>query len=124
MGFMGLSHWSLSDEAADFRSALQKCKGNETKLKKRIKEEVYRTTNEYNTDGFINIALILEDEGNKSEKYFDDDTDESVTTPVISHLITQHQYQVLIDKFEIETYNGKLNNDLCRLLKVVKNKKV
>jgi len=54
MGFMGLIHWVESDSASDFRSDLI---GHilETSVK-----ELKNASNEYNTPGAINIALVLE----------------------------------------------------------------
>ena len=89
MGFMGLKHWVESDNAADFRGTLQDTKGNKIKLKKAIAKELKLRDNEYNTDGFINIALILEDEG---KKFGADDI-----TPIISHLISRKQYQYILN---------------------------
>ena len=55
MGFMGLNHWVESDNAADFRYVLIQ------NMLEECKKEVVHETNEYNTDGCINIALLLED---------------------------------------------------------------
>lgn len=55
MGFMGLSHWALSDNAADFRGGLL------ATMTKMLAKELKETANEYNTPGYINVALIMED---------------------------------------------------------------
>jgi len=55
MGYMGLSHWCDSDNAADFRSELLSNMANT------LKKELKHTDNEYNTPGFLNVALVMED---------------------------------------------------------------
>jgi len=76
---MGLNHWVESDGAADFRYALIQS------MLKMCKDEAVRKTNEYNTDGCINVALLLEDgtfdflEGYDFEKFgpvFDETNDQ------------------------------------------------
>lgn len=54
MGYTGLEHWNESDRAADFRYTLIK---NFTPL---INKEIKVEDNAYNTDGCINVALIIE----------------------------------------------------------------
>ena len=55
MGFMGLDSWVESDCAADFRSELV-----DTLYKQTI-DELENKANQYNTPGYINVALLLED---------------------------------------------------------------
>jgi hypothetical protein len=55
MGFMGLSHWCDSDNAADLRAFLL------YNMAETLKKELTEKANEYNTPGFINVALVLED---------------------------------------------------------------
>lgn len=60
MGYMGLTHWSESDNAADFHysvSEAKSLKGVITGFTKELKNEA----NCYNTCGAINIALVVED---------------------------------------------------------------
>jgi hypothetical protein len=91
MGFMGLSHWVESDGASDFRFVLQEAKGNKAKLKKLIATELKDFANEYNTPGFLNVALVIADEGVKNG-----DGEESDITPAISNLLTKTQKQFII----------------------------
>lgn len=53
MGFMGLSHWSESDNAADFHSKLYKA------INKAFLSELKRDANVYNTPGYINVMLMI-----------------------------------------------------------------
>jgi hypothetical protein len=55
MGFMGLSHWSLSDNAFDFRVRLL------ATMAKSLAKELLEDANCYNTPGYINVALVMED---------------------------------------------------------------
>ena len=55
MGFMGLNHWVESDMAADFRAGLIH------DLLKATRKELKNKANEYNTPGYMNIALLIED---------------------------------------------------------------
>lgn len=61
MGFMGLSHWNDSDNAADFVSAFKKTIPDEKQMLGCIKQEFKNGANTYNTPGFINVALMVED---------------------------------------------------------------
>ena len=56
MGYMGLDGWCDSDEAADLRSDML------TAAARVLEKNVNKKTNQYNTDGDINVALILEDD--------------------------------------------------------------
>lgn len=53
---MGLSHWQESDNAADADYVFQKL------VNEFVEKELLDKANEYNTPGFVNIALLLEDE--------------------------------------------------------------
>lgn len=55
MGFMGLDHWCSSDNAADFRGGLLDT------MAEALEKELKETANCYNTPGFINVALVMED---------------------------------------------------------------
>lgn len=83
---MGLSHWGDSDNAADFRHVLKEAKGNKAELKKLIVKELKDVANEYNTPGFLNVALVIADEGVNNG-----DSEEKDITPVVSHLLTKTQ---------------------------------
>lgn len=80
MGFFGLASWVESDAAADFRYVLQqqfhKFGGDEKKLKRAIQNvvenELDDMANAYNTPGFVNLALCLEDEGGENDPNYSD----------------------------------------------------
>src|SRR3990167_1114815 len=55
MGFMGLLHWVESDECADFRYTILKT------VSELCEKELKNKANEYNTPGWVNIALLVED---------------------------------------------------------------
>ena len=55
MGFMGLGHWSESDDAADFRGSLQEA------IMKLTRKQLGHKANEFNTSGDINIAFMIAD---------------------------------------------------------------
>jgi hypothetical protein len=127
MGFFGLNHYGDSDEAWDFWYDIQKAKGNKPKIKKLIAKELRNHTNEFNTDGFINIALYLESEGEKIDTSLsfshDDECKFDNYTAVISHLITQAQYKTikayLNDVLNDKEWDSDLKKDFRRMLKSV-----
>ena len=93
MGFWGISHWVESDGAADFRHVLlgaleQKTEAARTKaVRKVISAELKDEANNYNTPGFVNIALCLEVEGH--DKGYDE------ALPVFSQLLTAKQLKTI-----------------------------
>jgi hypothetical protein len=129
MGFFGLKNYGDSDEAWDFWYLIQKAKGNKPKIKKLIAKELRNHTNEFNTDGFINLALYLESEGKKIDPAFshDDDCKFDDTTFVISPFITQTQYKTikayLNDAINDKDWNGRMKPALRRMLKCVESKR-
>jgi putative endonuclease len=56
MGYLGLDHWGESDNASGFYYNIQES------ISKMVSKELKRKDNSLNTDGYINIALLLEDE--------------------------------------------------------------
>jgi hypothetical protein len=54
MGFSGLNCWQDSDEAADFVGDILE------PIVKRMKKELKNKSNEFNTPGYINVALFFE----------------------------------------------------------------
>lgn len=55
---MGLSHWTESDNAADFKYVFEeKIRSEAIKL---INRELKDEANEFNTPGYINVALLVE----------------------------------------------------------------
>ena len=111
---MGLSHWAESDGAADFRFVLQKAKGNKARLEKLIATELKYFANEYNTPGFLNIALVIADEGVENG-----DAEESDITPVISNLLTKTQKQFIVKNLKecrgsYSSMNGSGESQLTR----------
>jgi hypothetical protein len=105
MGFMGLSSWIESDEAAGFRFTLQqmfeKFGKSPAKLKLAIRKETSRElknmANAYNTPGFVNLALVLEDEGDKGNPKYEDPG-----LPVFSTILTLTQLRRADQLFERE----------------------
>jgi len=124
MGFFGLKNYGDSDEAWDFWYLIQKAKGNKPKIKKLIAKELRNHTNQFNTDGFINLALYLETEGAKIDTAFSHNDD---TTFVISPFITQTQYKTIIAKLRAtiadKGWNGRMKTALRRMLKSVESKR-
>ena len=55
MGFMGLSNWSESDNAADFHATLTQY------INSAFRKELKNEANEYNTPGWLNALLILKE---------------------------------------------------------------
>ena len=55
MGYMGLSEWKDSDNAADICFELQKA------VQKVFNKEIKDKANEYNTPGPVNFGLLIED---------------------------------------------------------------
>ena len=96
MGFMGLSSWIESDCAAEFRYVLQKQFENFAKdsvaLKRAIREavdsELTGMANEYNTPGYVNLALCIEAEGDTGNPEYEDPG-----LPVFSKFLTIDQLQ-------------------------------
>ena len=103
MGYMGLSSWVESDHAADFRYTLQREFGTtegkpvrvrNAAIKRLIREEMENQGNSYNTEGAINIALVMEDEGSKAADY------EEIGTPVFSKLLTKTEFRMILDRLK------------------------
>ena len=92
MGYMGLSHWVESDNAADFRytimEALKRKKGGKAKAQRLIRKEMKLVDNQFNTDGSVNVALVMEDAG--SEDNWDG------PTPDLTKLMTKRDFETLI----------------------------
>ena len=96
MGFMGLSSWVESDCAADFRYTLQKqfekFSTHPVALKQAIREvvdsELADMANEYNTPGYLNLALCIEAEGDTGNPEYEDPG-----LPVFSTFLTVAQLQ-------------------------------
>lgn len=95
MGYMGLSHWVDSDAAADFHFVLQKTPKN--KIREIVLKELEEPGNGCNTCGAINIALVMETEGNK-EKY------ENKRSIVFSNILNKSDFKQILDKI-----NEKIN---------------
>jgi hypothetical protein len=91
MGYMGLSHWAESDNAAGFRytimEALKQKKGGRAKAQRLIRKEMKLTCNQWNTDGPVNVALVMEDAGGKNH---------DGPTPDIAKLMTKVDFETLI----------------------------
>ena len=91
---MGLSHWVESDNAADFRftimEALKQKKGGVAKARQLIRKEMKLIDNRWNTVGFVNVALVMEDAGGKNYDGL---------TPDLSELMTKKDFQRLITIF-------------------------
>lgn len=93
MGYMGLSHWVDSDAAADFHFTLQQTPKNQ--VRKIVLQELIEPGNGCNTCGAINIALVMETEGNK-ERY------ENKRSAVFSNLLTPKDFQQILEKINQE----------------------
>lgn len=101
MGYMGLSHWGESDDAAGFRFTLQKEFEKHKKpadLKKAVRALVMKELKEdggsYNTDGPVNVALVMEDEGVVSEPFEEGDPEDK--TPEFSKLLSKKEFQAIL----------------------------
>lgn len=96
---MGLNHWVESDNAADFVFMLNRLAGNQEVMpstKRRdtqslIEEEMEDGVNEWNTPGYLNIALAMEEEG----KMYGEEW-----TPKFSHLLTLHQLRRISSRLD------------------------
>jgi hypothetical protein len=104
MGYMGLSYWGDSDGAADFRFTLQDVfeknlkKGQKALTKavrNLIREELKDEGNSYNTDGGVNIALVMEDEGSPGDTEWEDPG-----TPVFSNLLTKKEFALILKSLD------------------------
>ena len=108
MGFMGIGHWVDSDGAADFRATLLETIEKhssarpaiqKTFVQRVIAKELKDFANEYNTPGFLNIALCLEVEG--EDKGWDDPG-----LPVFSNLMTLAQLRKVSNLLEQTAEEG------------------
>lgn len=97
MGFFGLNHWIDSDSAAGLHIAVveefHRHRARlplKTRIRRLVDQELKDMANEYNTPGFINLALLLEVEGKTA-----DHTDHDV--PVFSNLLTLAQLRECSD---------------------------
>lgn len=101
MGFTGIKSWLDSDNAADFVSELEtafaRCRKRKTSwrtsVRRLVQAEMKEWDNEFNTPGWLNVALALEAEGVKDEFY---------SVPVFSELLTERQYDLLLGYFDRE----------------------
>lgn len=97
MGFTSIKHWINSDNAAGLHSALtdefRRRKTRlplKTRVRRLVDQELKDMANEYNTPGFINLALLLEVEGKERG-----DPDDYI--PVFSNLLTLTQLRKCSD---------------------------
>ena len=93
MGFIGINSWIDSDNAAGFASELErefkrsKTGGAwRTKVRSMVRKELAQTDNQFNTPGWLNVALVLEAEGEVGD----------TSIPLFSKLLTEHQYDRLL----------------------------
>jgi hypothetical protein len=124
MGFMGLSSWVESDNAADFRYTLQKQFEKFAKdpaaLKRAVRavvdNELKDMANDYNTPGMVNLALVLEAEGDPGNPKYDDPG-----LPVFSNLLTVVQLQKASKLFvqEMPQWNPEHKSRLKQLHEVI-----
>jgi len=116
---MGIEHWVESDGAADFRGGLLGALEQTTEAKRNkavravVSAELKDMANEYNTPGYINLALCLEVEG--KEKGYDD------ALPVFSQRLTTAQLKKTVKLFDQKSphWNPDLKPRLKALRKVV-----
>jgi len=93
---MGLSNWVESDGAADFRYVLQnqfeKFAKDPAALKRAVRAvvdlELKDMANNWNTPGYVNLALLIEAEGEEPNPEYEDRG-----LPVFSNLLTIAQLQ-------------------------------
>ena len=114
MGFMGLSHWADSDNAADFKSELEtrlweivlSNTDTQREIKNLIDSELSDEANKYNTPGPINIALLVE------------------ADIIPKSVLTKKQVQLILQKLKRyrETYKPSLHKDLDRLIKTMESR--
>lgn len=102
MGYMGLSHWVESDGASDFRCVLQELfkkhegkKTLKTAVRKLIFKETKNGSNFCNTDGVVNIALVMEDEGNIEVPLEKGEPEDK--TPEFSKLLSKKEFKAILD---------------------------
>lgn len=87
---MGLSHWCDSDGAADFRCSLQDAeKKGPVAARAVIRKEFKDRANEWNTDGFVNVSLVMESAG--------EDTKYSGITPDPAKFMTAKDFTTLVN---------------------------
>jgi len=121
MGFWDIDHWVASDGASDFRWTLIQAFGvalmpeaeRKTNVRKVVTKELADMANNYNTPGYLNLALCLEVEG--KDKGYDEEL------PVFSHLLTTAQLRKADRLFtkEIPHWNPKHRPRLKQLHKVI-----
>jgi hypothetical protein len=106
--------------------ALKQKKGGVAEAKRLIRKEIKMKDNGYNTDGFVNVALVMKDAGGRDP--FDEEA-----TPDIAKLMTKADFVRLIEIFnkaiksvtpsEMKDENVKYHIDSYKeLLKFVKRK--
>jgi polyhydroxyalkanoate synthesis regulator phasin len=104
-GFMGLEHWSDSDEAAEFVDKLAKAVKKNKDINELVAKQIKRMNNEYNTSGAINVALAIESEG-KDE------------VPKFSHLLSKDTIDDLIRRLKKQGTDdeGDIDDDYDRMI--------
>ena len=126
MGFMGLSSWIESDGAADLRYVLQEqfdeFNGHKdeqrltTDIRQCVDVELKDMANFCNTPGYVNLALVLEDEGDPGNEEYEDPG-----LPVFSKFLTIPQLRRASRLFllEIPKWNTEHQARLKELHKVI-----
>ena len=125
MGFLSLLHWVDSDNAADFRHILQEQFTEFAKdpaaLKRAVRgvvsHELKDMANDFNTPGFVNLALVMESEGDPGDMEYEDPG-----LPVFSNLVSVPQLQKASKLFvqEQENWSYEHRPRMKQLHKVIK----
>lgn len=124
MGFMGLSNWVASDGAADFRyMLLQALSRKLPDVQKRdvrevVSQELNDMANDFNTPGYVNLALCLEVQGEDASDY-DDEFPKGL--PKFDHLLTLTQLKKASRLFSQESskWNPEYKQRLKELHQVI-----
>jgi len=124
MGFLSLLHWVDSDNAAGFRHLLQeqfkKFAKDPAALKRAVRgvvsNELKDMANDYNTPGFVNLALVMETEGDAGDMEYEDPG-----LPVFSNLLTMAQLEKASKLFvqEQKNWSYELRSRMKELHKVI-----
>lgn len=116
MGYMGLDCWQDSDSAADSHSMVMDA------IAKQLRKEMKDKGNCYNTDGPVNVALILEDmfinEGTVRSLYSDGDIIK-LATDVRDIMATKLKECIDGDWDEHDMHKDAYNRMVCNLNKLL-----
>jgi hypothetical protein len=114
MGFMGLDNWVCSDNAADLMGKVLDSLG------KILLEHVDKRDNEYNTQGWMDVALVVEELLVNNKHIWPHISDDLYNALLATQINVELQLDNMNEESEFYKDFKRMNNNLSKILKVVK----